>query len=340
MVRFYILKKDLNDATSFYVDVIEKAFEQIGEKVFRTDSIEEIAPNDKVLVITVQTFFRLYCRNRAQCIMLWFQGVCPEEALSLHHDSVTKWPRYVVYSWMERLALRKAAFLFFVSRELMLHYQSKYGYDKDNYYLMPCFNVPLNRCSFHYPGKYETPSFVYAGSLSRWQCVDETLQLFAMLEQRLPHAVFTLLTGELEKGEALCRKYGLKKIEIKYVPLVGLGEELSKYKYGLLLREENVINRVATPTKFNSYLASGVIPVYSDVMSDFKQILPDEAGCCIRISDISNCEEMADTILRFEQQPIKAETIEQYYETIFQSYYSTSYHIARIAERIPEWLKH
>lgn len=336
MIFFYIEDKDLNDATSFYVNIIQNALEKrLHESVVRTNQINSIDKGETVLAITIQSFLRLYMRNPKQRIILWIQGVCPEESLLLHAHSISKWPRYWAYQWIERLALRKASFLFFVSKEMRNHYRQKYGYTKGNYYVMPCFNQSLNANAFQYPHKYENPSFVYAGSLSRWQCVEETLQLFAVLEKRLPQARFTILTGEVEKGKQMCADYGVTRVEVKYVPLKELDEELSRYKYGLLLREEHVINRVATPNKFNTYLASGLIPIYSDVIKDFVEVFPTDAYC-IRVADIHAFDEMADQIQTFETRNLIGEEVKLQFSKLFATYYSVERYEREIAQRLSE----
>lgn len=41
------------------------------------------------------------------------------------------------------------------------------------------------------------------------------------------------------------------------MPVSQLNEEHAKYKFGFLLRMDDVVNNVATPTKYNSYLTLG-----------------------------------------------------------------------------------
>ncbi|HCH8014075.1 TPA: hypothetical protein NJW72_003719, partial [Acinetobacter baumannii] len=110
----------------------------------------------------------------------------------------------------------------------------------------------------------------YAGSLATWQCVDKTLELYSLIERVLPNASLTLLTKEKELAETMINNYKIKNYSIKYVSLENLDTELLKYKYGFLIRENHIVNNVATPTKMNSYLANGIIPIYSSFIDDFK----------------------------------------------------------------------
>ena len=106
--------------------------------------------------------------------------------------------------------------------------------------------------------------------MATWQCVDKTLELYSLIERVLPNASLTLLTKEKELAETMVNNYKIKNYSIKYVSLENLDTELLKYKYGFLIRENHIVNNVATPTKMNSYLASGIIPIYSTFIEDFK----------------------------------------------------------------------
>ena len=112
---------------------------------------------------------------------------------------------------------------------------------------------------------------MYAGSLSAWQNIDETLKIFKQIENIIPEATLTLLTEEKIKAQALIKQYDIQNAMVRYVSLNNLNEELLKHKYGFLLRKDIKVNNVSTPTKMNSYLSSGVIPIYSDAIKDFSK---------------------------------------------------------------------
>lgn len=117
-----------------------------------------------------------------------------------------------------------------------------------------------------FPDKYNNLSFVYAGALYDWQCIEETVLVFKMINEIDPSARLTLLTAKKQKAEELIKKFALVNIKISFVKLENLQNELVKYKYGFLLRKNDPINNVATPTKMNSYLAAGIIPINTNVI--------------------------------------------------------------------------
>ena len=254
MYKFYLQDGDLNEATSYYIDIISRALLQQGEQVEKVFSLKLISPTDKVITIQSKAFFRVWLKNPKQYIINWYQGIVPEEAMCMFEDSLFKYARKYLWRFLEYFSLCKAKGNIFVSEAMWRHYQHIYGYDKSNYCIMPCFNQELDLRQFT-AEKYATPSFVYAGSLSRWQCIDRTLLLFKDIHALFPQATLTLLTKEKEKAISLCHKYGVKA-EIKFVASSELQQVLGAYKYGFIVRDDIAVNNVATPTKMNSYMAA------------------------------------------------------------------------------------
>ncbi|MFW2044353.1 hypothetical protein ACG9ZE_22230, partial [Acinetobacter sp. ULE_I053] len=119
-----------------------------------------------------------------QFIFHWFQGVTPEEAKMLFSNKRFQGNiRWLYLSLFERFVLFFSKFNFFVSDAMLDHYKRKYNYRKNNFMIMPCYNQKLNINAFH-DGKYKDPTFVYAGSLSDWQCINETLQVFKGIQYK------------------------------------------------------------------------------------------------------------------------------------------------------------
>jgi len=114
-------------------------------------------------------------------------------------------------------------------------------------------------------------SFVYAGTLFSWQCFEDTVALYKEIERVNPKAKFYIYTREQEQASEILKQYDVQNYELLFVRLEQLDEELSQYEYGFLIREDHCINNVSTPTKMNSYLAVGLVPIYTNVIEDFEQ---------------------------------------------------------------------
>lgn len=324
MYKFLLQRDDLNEATSFYLDIIKRALLNIGENVEYVSSLKDITPLDKVLTIRAKTFFLVWLQNPKQYIANWYQGIVPEEIMCLFENSFSKYFRKYIWTVWERFALNHARKNIFVSKSMLEFYQKKYGYTKCNNFIMPCFNQVLDVSSFT-EDKYKSPTFVYAGSLSRWQCIDETLSLFAKIKEILPQASITLLTKEQIRAQKLCEKHNVSA-QIKFVPSTELNKELAKYKYGFLVRDDIAVNNVSTPTKMNSYMAAGVIPVYSNVIGDFQPIFKDLNN----VISFKSTMECINKIMLMEKTKIHIDELRNEYKTIFDNYYSIDRYINQL----------
>lgn len=254
----------------------------------------------------------------------------PEE-IKVFYIGWTKYLRILLWNFLEIISLRKNVFSIFVSERMQKHYQDKYKLEfKKGYYIMPCFNQTIQRESFLISDKYTTPTFLYAGTLSKWQCIEEMLELYKKIEDNIPNATLFLYTAEQDKAREMVNKYLLKRVHIAYVPFNQLNNEIKKCKYGFLIREDIEMNRVSTPTKMNSYLANGIIPIYTDCIDSFRKNLDH-----LRYQILLNEKDLISQILNFEQLQINPiDVFEEYGKTIFSNYYSRNSHILKLQEKL------
>jgi len=270
-IKFYLPKDQVNDATSFYIDLIKDAFLGSGFKVSTFDKNNfEIKNSDHIVVVSSLDFVNVYRRNRKAKIIMWFQGLTPEESKMMRGNSISSILRYHCYNLIERITVNNSYFNFFVSDRMQRHYSEKYDYNGNNFMIIPCYNKNLKKEYFSSAIKPKS-SFVYAGGIFPWQCFTETSAIFKKIELQTPDAFLTVLTKDYEKAEKIIKKEGIKNYEIKYVPLEEVMGELSKHKYGFLLREDNIVNNCATPTKMNTYLSAGLVPIHTNAIHAFNK---------------------------------------------------------------------
>lgn len=103
--------------------------------------------------------------------------------------------------------------------------------------------------------------FVYSGGAQPYQCLPETLALFARLRERLADARLLILSIDQEKIAELMSRLppaAAGAIAIRALDKADVPKYLSIADAGFLLRQENALNRVSCPTKFAEYLACGV----------------------------------------------------------------------------------
>lgn len=328
-ILFLLSKDSLNDATEYYIDILKDSFIQSGFVVDISHRVKDAREYMYILTIEAKWFFFAKLANRHAKIMNWFQGVVAEEAFMTTNSMLRKG----LWHFFEAFTLYFSEMNIYVSESMKRYFEKKYKISSKSFFIMPCFNKELN-IGLVDESKYNIPSFVYAGSMAKWQCVEEMICLYSEIEKEIPNSSLIILTKEIDMAEKLINQYGLKNYQIKYVGLEKLDEELRKYKYGFLLRDNHVVNNVATPTKMNSYLAARIIPIYTDVIDDFC-VSFDHAKKFVRLKDIERknwCEQIVNYEKNFNCM-VLAE-YQKSVEDIFLSYYSKDFYIKKLRDLI------
>ncbi|MBW2961526.1 hypothetical protein [Mesonia aestuariivivens] len=323
-VLFYITQfNQVKDATKFYLEVISEALTGSSD-LKMVNNLKEVNSVDYVVTFTVTDFFRLKTRKPLVKVIHWFQGILPEEILLKEKNK----KKYYAFGLLERFVLKASYVNFFVSDAMRMHFIKKYSYNKNNFIIMPCFNGILKSKKDFINKKKLKDKFVYIGSLAKWQCVDDLLLLFKEIKKNKPNAELTILTGEQEKAKNLCKKYNVNAT-VDYVSLDKIASKLLEFNYGFLLREDHIVNRVATPTKMSTYLASGVIPIYSDVIEDFKVL--NEITYKVKVKPQPQKDNVLREIEKIDED-IDMENLFREYHKIFDEYYNSSSYIRKIRE--------
>jgi len=334
MYKLYLQKGDVNQATAFYIDIIKKSIEDRIGTVEVVDNVEYIQKKDIVVVVAMYSLISVIKHRFNQQFIYWFQGLNAEETtFGIIRPSFRTILRKQYMSLWEWFCVHKSSFNLFVSQSMLNHYRRKYHYKDDNYYIMPCYNQEIDCNAFNKDGKYTKPSIVYAGAMLPWQCVDELFQLYARLKEKLPNASLTILTKDKAAVYDLMRKYKVDDVTVDFVKLESLNEYIARFKYGFLLRQDDIVNNVATPTKFNSYLAAGVIPIVSETIHAYIPIIR-QMHYCISADDEKDIDSVVDQIVKMENTTIKGSDVFNEYKQIFDYYYNTTEHITQLSEAL------
>jgi len=328
---WYLLPKpqDLNDATQHYIRAIARAGERIGFALKRVHSLREIPPRARVVTLDCRTAFKLRMLRPDCRLWLWLQGVTPEECALHLGNGIRNRLRIAYYTAFERFAIPKAQGTLMVSQAMQEHYLSKYGYAGLSF-VMPCVNQDLHAEAFVEPFKYAHPTFVYAGSMHRWQCFELSLEVFRRVRQRLPNARLTVLTAEEHAAQSAIDKAGLNDVEVTRVPVEQLQHRLQSFKYGFVLRQHHIVNRVATPTKVSSYMAAGVIPIMTTAVKDY-------AGRFGSLENVILCSQLdadaiAGKVLAFEERTIDPQNVLAEYRHIFADYFDLNRYLPDLSD--------
>lgn len=335
MYKIYLTNRSLNEATSYYIGLIEQSITLSGNESKRICQVSDIEVNDVIITLEAKDFFLISVLKPKNKKINWYQGITPEEAMMVYGNPLRKW----LWEFFERYSLRKAALNLFVSRAMRLHYQLKYNYRKSNYLEIPCYNQAFQIDSVAYEGKYVKPTFAYIGSLSRWQCIHQVLAIYKEVEKSLPEAHLSIFTREVAEATALVEAYQLTSTTVKHVPLEVLSEALKPIKYGWLIRDNIAVNNVATPTKMNTYMANGLIPIYSDVVEAFKENI-DLGVYGLKIQPEHSNHHVASSIIQYELgKVIKPEELGACYQHIFFKFYRDEIYTLKLGNILCEFRK-
>lgn len=101
----------------------------------------------------------------------------------------------------------------------------------------------------------------YCGSTSKWQRLDDVFRLFAALQDHRPKDRLLVLTPD--SSQTVLQAAGAcgvdsRSIIVRSVSHAEVPRWLSAADFGILLRENHVLNQVASPTKLGEYLSCGL----------------------------------------------------------------------------------
>jgi glycosyltransferase involved in cell wall biosynthesis len=118
----------------------------------------------------------------------------------------------------------------------------------------------------------------YCGSMAPWQMPERMAQVFRRITQLMVSAHFFAITTRPQALQSVFSENGVGPDEATFlrVPHTQVPAYLAAGDLGLLVREENIVNRVASPTKFAEYLAAGTPVAISEGIGDYSDLVRTE----------------------------------------------------------------
>lgn len=219
-------------------------------------------------------------------LVLDVHGVVPEEFELNGDNELAK-----TFNKLEKWTTKRATAFTVVSTKMSSHLLNKYSYTQKKIF----FNIPTNSTSNS--SLVETCSeqkndetlknrpigLIYSGGFQKWQKISAVLDLFDRMSNKGYRCSF--FTYDTEGLQSKLNEYpGLaQKIRIDHLTPVELTKEYDLNDFGVVLRDNILVNQVACPTKILDYLSHGLIPlVISDEIGDFKQL----GAPFVKVSDI------------------------------------------------------
>ncbi|MBN22539.1 MAG: hypothetical protein CL678_14750 [Bdellovibrionaceae bacterium] len=124
-------------------------------------------------------------------------------------------------------------------------------------------------------------TLVYCGNFSRYQCFEYMKSLFSGLNKFSSNYQFILLVPKKYADDVRyffsdCPNLPTKVFSVSHENVKHI---LSACDLGVMLREDSIVNRLASPTKFSEYLAAGIPVISTHFVGDYSQfMIKNQAG--------------------------------------------------------------
>ncbi len=251
------------------------------------------------------------------------RGVEPEEYLySLHLQSLnsradlTRKERetFRKLKQVEEYAVRCADHIFCVSSEMRNHFLKSYNIEEKKINIVPCgidetvcfFNEKIRDMMRKEIDSRSKLVFVYSGSMHPLQMPGAMLKLFKEFYKSDKEVFFLILTFKVERARKLLEyelipqgNYKVLTVEYSNIPMY-----LNAADIGILLRERNIVNRVACPTKFAEYVACGLYTILTEEIGDISRMVERE-----KIGEVIKSS-LTESEIKMVAKKIMAKTVE------------------------------
>lgn len=238
--------------------------------------------NQAIIVGLIKKIFRLHFS-----LILYKQGAIAEERYFLSQNKLIK----IFFHCIEKISLDFADEIIFVSNNMKKYYNDTFSWRKKSYII---YNKIVNNIS---PSVKKEPrkdyvEIVYSGSLSKWQHIDYIIKIFHNLS-RYKFLKFKILT----QNNLDLINHNIDNLTITSSTPNEIVNELSKSDIGIIIRDSNILNKVASPLKVGEYLSAGLPIILTPNIGDYSRlIIESKLGCIVTMSSIN---EDTDKIIKF-----------------------------------------
>lgn len=234
-------------------------------------------------ILRLRSWFHRMLFLVARKRILDVHGVVPEE-FRFHDDE----RGYLEFNRIERFAVGHATRVICVTESMAAHIREKYRLLTSDQCLVTLPIFPdAEEIAGHPLHREKSKSVIYCGGLQKWQQVEK---MFEYVRKHVSDMRFTFLVPDPDRLKDHYQElYGEKFPGMALsVPADEVHRYYREHRFGLVLREDVVVNRVACPTKLTEYLQHDIVPIVDlEEIGDFMSLgyrhvryddrLPDEA---------------------------------------------------------------
>ncbi len=173
-------------------------------------------------------------------------GIVPDELL-MCNEKKKAW----LFRQIESVVIIHSFKLIAVTETMQNYYIQKYPYAKEKFIFISIFtNIIIeNEVSRKRNG------VIYSGGTQKWQCIDKMIELIKDTEHTYEWTILTVNPNYFK--DPSINNY----IVVKSVKPMEVEKYYKENSYGVILRENSIVNRVACPTKLIEYIKTGLIPI-------------------------------------------------------------------------------
>jgi hypothetical protein len=189
----------------------------------------------------------------------------------------------------EWLLIKKSNHVFSVSKLQQEYYLSKYnGLKTDNFEVVPC---AADHADFYFDineriekrkeyGFKDEKVLLYSGRLyTGWAVPDEIFNFYNKLAKEVDNVVLFLLTPDINIAHEMKKRFDIdeEKIFITADSYQNVRKYLNMADYGILLRDDTLMNNIAAPTKVAEYMLCGLPLIISKNIKEVSDVIIEKS---------------------------------------------------------------
>ncbi|WP_010422704.1 glycosyl transferase [Anaerophaga thermohalophila] len=186
---------------------------------------------------------------------------------------------------IEKKAVTQSQRQIAVSSKLINYWQENFNFSGNRAIVIPCTlnttknedaeNIPEDLISFFdYVNQQNYTVTVFAGGNGKWQQIDKICEFALESIEKQESSAFLFLCPPDKNIQDLKNKFPARVFNTLVSPDL-VHTILSKCDYGIILREQNTTNKVASPVKVAEYLFAGLKVIISPDIGDYSNMVKE-----------------------------------------------------------------
>ena len=261
----------------------QEKYQEYNNKIIYTDVKELISENTVFYIRSLKDFLKLYIQkkilNKKFELLYDFRGLASDESYLRDNSKL----RRFILEQIEKFIYKKADYIHTVSDYFKNYLIKEYG--KRKITVIPCCINKNKKKEFD--NNSNSTKFVYVGGIFNWQKFDVILKTYKEISKNIENTSLTIITVHQEEAKVIIQKENISNYTIKSLSHNEVIDDLINYDFGFLLRDDLPLNNVASPIKFVEYISQGVIPIISEGIGDYSELVVNEdIGIVVNIDNI------------------------------------------------------